>query len=75
MPDRQVAVQRGERGLVEHLAHEAEVLVDQDVVAVADRDAGGFLASMLLGEESEVGQARDVVAGRPHAEESAFLSR
>ena len=54
---------------------EPEILVDEDVVAVADRDAGRLLASMLLGEESEVGQPRDVVAGRPDPEESAFLFR
>ena len=52
-----------------------EVLVDQDVVAVADRDAGRLLPAMLLGEETEVGEPRDVVARRPDAEESAFLFR
>ena len=40
VPDREVAVQGRERRLVEHLAHEPEVLVDQDVVTVAHRDAG-----------------------------------
>ena len=73
--DREVAVQRGQRGFVEDLADEAEVLEHQDRVVVADRDAGRFLATMLLGEETEVGEPRDVVARSPHPEESALLLR
>ncbi len=73
MADGEVAVQRGERRLVEDLADEPEVLVDEDVVAVGDRDAGGFLAAMLLREETEVGEAGDVVAGRPHPEQPALV--
>ena len=37
--DREVALQRGQRGLVEDLRDQAHVLVDQDLAAVADRDA------------------------------------
>ena len=73
--DRKIPVQRGQGGLVEDLADEAEVLVDEDVVAVADRDPGGFLASVLLREEPEVRESRDVLARRPHTEESALLLR
>ena len=73
--DRQVAVERRQRGLVEDLADQPEVLVDEDVVTVADRDAGGFLTAVLLREESEVREPCDVLAGSPYAEEPAFLFR
>ena len=75
MPDRQVALEGGQRRFVEHLADQPELLVDEDVVAVADRDAGGFLAAVLLGEEPEVREPGDVLAGSPYAEEPAFLFR
>ena len=75
VPDREVALERGECGLVEDLAHEAQVLVDEDVVPLAHGDAGRLLPPVLLSEEPEVREARDVVAGRPHTEEPAFLVR
>ena len=58
---------------------QAHVLVDQDLAAVADRDAGGLLAAVLQGVETEVGELGDVLAGGPDAEDatgvlgSAFL--
>jgi hypothetical protein len=73
--DAQVTGQRRQRGFGEDLADQAHVLVDQDVVAVADRDAGGLLAAMLLGEEPEVGEPGDLFPGRPDTEETAFLFR
>ena len=60
-----------ERGLVEHLRDQAHVLVDQDLAAVAHRDAGRLLAAVLEGVEPEVGQLGDVLAGRPDAEDAA----
>jgi hypothetical protein len=30
---------------------------------------------MLLGEQSEIGEPRDILTGSPHAEEAAFLFR
>ena len=75
MTDRQIAVEGGQGGFVEDLADQPEVLEDEDVVAVADRDAGGFLAAVLLGEETEVREPGDVLAGSPYAEEPAFLFR
>ncbi len=75
MADREVAVERGQRGFVEDLADQPEVLVDEDVGAVADRDAGGFLAAVLLREESEVREPGDVLAGSPYAEEATFVFR
>ncbi len=73
VPDREIALEGGERGLVEHLRDQPEILVDQDVVAVGDRDAGGFLAAVLLGEETEVRQTGDVLARGPHPEQAAFV--
>jgi hypothetical protein len=73
--DREIAVERGERGFVEDLADQPEVLVDEDVAAVGHGDPGGFLAAVLLGEETEVGEPRDVVAGCPDADEAALLLR
>ena len=75
MADRQVAVEGRQGRFVEDLADQPEVLEDEDVVAVADRDTGGFLAPVLLGEETEVREPSDVLAGSPYAEEPAFLLR
>ena len=75
VPDREIAVQRGERGLVEDLADQPEVLVDEDVAAVGDRDAGGLLATVLLGEQPEVREPGDVLPGCPDAEQAAFVLR
>jgi hypothetical protein len=68
-------VQGREGGLGEDLAHQAQILVHQDRVTVADSDPGRLLAAMLLGEQTEVGEARDVLARRPHAEQSALFLR
>ncbi len=75
MPDPQVALERRERGLVEDLRDESEVLVDEEVLTVGDGDPGRLLTPMLLREETEVGEPRDLVPRRPHAEEAAFLLR
>ena len=75
MADREVALERGERGLVEDLRDQAHVLVDQDLAAVAHRDAGGLLAAVLEGVEAEVGQLGDVLARRPDAEDAAGVLR
>ena len=47
MADGEVAVERGEAALVEHLGDEAHVLDDGDGLAVAHRDAGRLLAPVL----------------------------
>ena len=69
--DRQVALERVERRLVEDLGHQSHVLVDQDLPAVADRDAGRLLPAVLQGVEAEVGELGDVLAGGPDAEDAA----
>ena len=57
-----------ERRLVEDLRDQAHVLVDEDLPAVADRDAGRLLAAVLQGVQAEVGELGDVLARRPHPE-------
>ena len=69
--DREVALERRERRLVEDLRDQAHVLVDQDLAAVADRDAGRLLAAVLQRVEAEVGQLGDVLARGPDAEDAA----
>ena len=71
MADREVADQARERRLVEDLRDQAHVLVDQDLPAVADRDAGRLLAAVLQGVEPEVGELGDVLAGGPDPEHAA----
>ena len=73
--DGEVALERGQRGLVEDLGDQAHVLVDQDLAAVADRDAGRLLAAVLQGVEAEVGELRDVLAGGPDPEDAARVLR
>jgi hypothetical protein len=71
--DRDLALERLEGRLVEDLRHESHVLVDQDLPAVADRDAGGLLPAVLQRVETEVGQLGDFLAGGPDAEDAASI--
>ena len=75
MADRQVTLERVEGGLVEDLRDQTHVLVDQDLAAVADRDAGRLLATVLEGVEAEVGELRDVLARCPDPEDAAGVLR
>ena len=75
VPDRDVAAQRGQRGLVEDLGDQAHVLVDHDPVAVADRDAGRLLAAVLQCVQAEVGELGDVLTRGPDAEDPAGVPR
>ena len=63
------------RALVEDLGDQAHVLEDEDLAAVADRDAGGLLAAVLQGVEPEVGELGDLLAGGPDAEDAAGVLR
>jgi hypothetical protein len=71
--DREVPAQRRQRLLVEDLADQPEVLEHHDLAAVADGHAGGLLAAVLQREEPEVGELRDLLAGRPDTEDAALL--
>ena len=73
--DRDVAAQAGQRGLVEDLGDQAEVLVDHDPGPVADRDAGRLLTAVLQRVQPEVGQLRDLFAAGPDTEHTALVLR
>ena len=73
MPDRDVAAQARQRRLVEDLGHQAEILVDDDTAAVADRDAGGLLTAVLQGVQAEVREFGDLFATRPDPEHAALV--
>ena len=75
MPHSEIPVERRQGRFVEDLADQPEVLVDEDVRPVGNRDPGGFLPSVLLGEKTEVREPGNLVAGCPYAEEPAFLFR
>ena len=73
--DREVAAQRRERALVEHLGHQPHVLVDEQPLAVGGRDPGRLLPAVLQGVEPVVGQLGDVLTGGPDAEDAAGVLR
>ncbi|GGY72007.1 hypothetical protein GCM10010363_61710 [Streptomyces omiyaensis] len=79
MTDRDMTLEGTERGLVEDLGHEAHVLEDEDLGAVADRDSRGFLTPMLEGVEPEVRELCDLFTRSPDTEDAtrvlgAFLA-
>ena len=63
MADGQVAVERGEGPVVEHVGHQAHVLDHGEVVAVGGRDARRLLAPVLEGVDPEVRQVRHGLPG------------
>ncbi len=71
VPDGDVPRQGVEGRLVEDLGDEAHVLVDEDLLAVARRDARRLLAAVLQRVEPEVGELGDLLAGRPDTEDAA----
>ena len=75
MADRHVSAHRLEGLLVEDLAHQSEILVDEHLLAVRDGDAGGLLAAVLQRVQAVVGELGDVLAGSPDTEDAALLDR
>ena len=71
--DRDVPVQRIQRRFVEDLRDQAHVLVDEDLATIRGRDPCRLLPAMLERVEAEVGQLGDLLAGRPHPENSAGI--
>ena len=69
--DRHLAAQGRQAALVEDLRDEAKVLVDHHLMAVADRQAGQFLAAMLQREEAERGEWRSLLCWRQDADDAA----
>ena len=74
VPDRDVALHRGQRLLVEYLADQAEILEHQHLRAVGDGDAGGLLAAVLQCVQAVIGELGHLFAGRPYAEYAALFS-
>ena len=70
MADGEVPAQAAEGGLVEDLADQAEVLVDDDGGAVGHRDPGRLLTAVLEGVQAEIGQLRDLLPRRPDTEDA-----
>jgi hypothetical protein len=71
--DRDMTLERTERGLVEDLGHKAHVLEDEDLGAIADRDSRGFLTPMLEGVEPEVSELGDLFARSPDTEDATSV--
>jgi hypothetical protein len=71
--DGQVPLQAGQGPVVEDAGHEALVLDHGELLAVADRHAGGLLAAVLEREQAEVGQLGRGEAGGVHGEDPARL--
>ena len=68
-----IADERRQRLAGEDVGHQAGLLVDANAAAVADRQAGAFLAAMLEGEQAEEGQLGDPVAARGRQPEHPAL--
>ena len=75
MPHGDVALERAQDGFIKNIGDEAHVLEYDDSLAVADANAGGFLATVLEGKEAEVRESGDVLPRGPNAEDAAFLAR
>ena len=72
-PEVHAARQCGEVGVGEDLAHEAQVLAGEHLLAIAHGDAGGLLAAVLQGTQGIVGETGHIAARGPDAEDAAFL--
>ena len=74
MPDRDVALHRGKRLLVEYLADQAEILEHQHLRTVGNGDAGGFLATVLQRIQAVVGELGHFFARGPYPEYAALFA-
>jgi predicted metal-dependent phosphoesterase TrpH len=75
MANGEIALQRGERTLVEHVGNEAHVTDDSDGFPVAHGHSGGFLPTMLQGVEPVIRQESNRTAGRVDTEDSTGISK
>ena len=73
--DGEVPGEAGERAVVEHRGDQPLVLDDEHLRAVAHGHAGRLLPAVLQGEEAEVRQVSDGLAGSVDAEDAARLLR
>ena len=70
-----VSLEGFEVAFVEHLGHEAHVLVYEDLLAVRGRDARGFLPAVLKRVQPKVGECGNVFPWREHAKNAALVLR
>ena len=75
MTDGQVAGQRPQLLLVEHLVDEAEVAQGHDVAVVAGGDSRRLLPAVLKRVEGKVGEPGDLTLGREYAEDATLVAR
>src|SRR3954463_9252702 len=71
VPDGEMAAKAAEGRLVEDLADQPEVLVDDHGSTVGDGDPGGLLPTVLQRVQTEVGQLGDLLPRRPDTEDAA----
>ena len=74
MADRHVPLQRAQLLLVEDLVDQALIAHGHDVAALAGRDAGRLLPTVLQRVEREVGEAGDFSTGSDYAEDAALIA-
>src|ERR671910_699745 len=72
--DRQVPLEGGQRRLVEKLADQAHLLVDEDAPAVGDGHAGRLLATVLEGVKPVEDEVGDLLPRSPHPEDPTRLA-
>ena len=75
MPDGQIAAKASQRGLVEDLGNQAEILVDHHSRTVADRDARCLLATVLQRIQPKVSEFGYFFTGRPDSENATCVLR
>ncbi len=75
MADGDVTDHRAQRLLVEDLTDQTEVLEDQHLRTVADRDTRSLLAAVLQGVQAVIAEFGDVFARRPYTKNAALLAR
>ena len=74
MTDRQITNQTFEHGLIEHLGHQAHVLVHADPgLAVKHGDPGRFLTPVLQCVETEIGEVGDGLSSSLHSKHTTSL--
>jgi hypothetical protein len=75
MADRELALERAQALLAEHLVDQAQLALGHDVAALHARDTGGLLSAVLEGVQREVGEAGDVVFRGVDPEDAALVTR
>ena len=74
MTDPDVALESGERRLVEDLGDEAHILVDDDARSVGNRDPSRLLTAVLERIKAEEDELGDLFIRGPYAEEATLFA-